>query len=162
MRFKKDLTEIEIVDIKDQTSGTLSQRITDKLSGLKGLAVQLYDIQKYLSEVSAGTLPINHNVIYLLQDILNLLPDITSPEFARCAVVQTNDLMLMIYLGSLLRSVVALHNLISNKLSLRDQEREDKAESSASKAAPKKDDLAEKKASDESKEKSSKMPRKEA
>jgi 26S proteasome regulatory subunit N8 len=32
--------------------------------------------------------------------------------------VKTNDMMLVIYLSSLIRSVIALHNLINNKVSI--------------------------------------------
>jgi len=46
--------------------------------------------------------------------------------------VQTNDQLAMIYLGSLVRSVIALHNLINNKMSLREAERKE-GDKSASK-----------------------------
>jgi len=110
-------------DIKDQTAGTLSQRITDQLSGLKGLDVQLSDIRRYLTEVAAERMPLNNAIVFLLQDILNLLPDISLQEFVRSCNIQTNDQMMAIYVGSLVRAVVALHNLINNKLSLRDAEK---------------------------------------
>uniref|UniRef100_A0A914RJB6 Rpn11/EIF3F C-terminal domain-containing protein n=1 Tax=Parascaris equorum TaxID=6256 RepID=A0A914RJB6_PAREQ len=58
-------------DIKDQTAGTLSQRITDQLMGLRGLHGQLLEIQAYLKEVAVGKLPINHAVIYYIQVRLN-------------------------------------------------------------------------------------------
>lgn len=37
--------------------------------------------------------------------------------------VKTNDMMLVIYLSALIRSVVALHNLINNKLLNKEHER---------------------------------------
>jgi len=112
-------------DIKDQTAGTLSQRITDQLSGLKGLDVQLSDIRRYLADVAAGRMPVNNAIIFLLQDILNLLPDVSGLEFVRSCNIQTNDQLMAIYVGSLVRAVIALHNLINNKLSLRDAEKGD-------------------------------------
>ena len=54
-------------DIKDTTIGTLSQRITNQLMGLKGLSQQLNDIHSYLDKVASGQLPVNHQIIYLLQ-----------------------------------------------------------------------------------------------
>ena len=54
-------------DIKDTTVGTLSQRITNQLMGLKGLSQQLNDIHSYLDKVASGELPVNHQIIYLLQ-----------------------------------------------------------------------------------------------
>lgn len=38
-------------DIKDTTVGTLSQRITNQLLGLKGLHSQIKDIRDYLVQV---------------------------------------------------------------------------------------------------------------
>jgi len=54
-------------DIKDTTVGTLSQRITNQLMGLKGLSQQLNEIHSYLDKVASGQLPVNHQIIYLLQ-----------------------------------------------------------------------------------------------
>lgn len=53
-----------------------------------------------------------------MQDIFNLLPNLGVDELARSFAVQSNDMMLAIYLSSLTRSVLALHNLIDNKASL--------------------------------------------
>lgn len=67
-------------------------------------------------------MPLNHQIIYHLQDILNLLPDITTDSFTDTLYVKTNDQMLVVYLASMVRSIVALHNLINNKLTNRDAE----------------------------------------
>jgi 26S proteasome regulatory subunit N8 len=40
-------------DIKDTTVGTLSQRITNQLLGLKGLHLQIEEIRNYLVQVGA-------------------------------------------------------------------------------------------------------------
>ncbi|CAJ0586425.1 unnamed protein product, partial [Mesorhabditis spiculigera] len=111
-------------DIKDQTAGTLSQRITDQLMGLRGLHSQLTDIKRYLGEVAAGRLPVNHPVIYYIQEVLNLLPDVSHPEFVEAQNVQTNDQLLCVYMGSLVRAIIALHNLIDNKIALQKAERD--------------------------------------
>ncbi|CAG0888220.1 unnamed protein product [Darwinula stevensoni] len=112
-------------DIKDTTVGTLSQRVTNQLLGLKGLYTQIKGIRDYLSQVVVGTLPMNHAIIYQLQDIFNLLPNVTHPDFIKAMHVKTNDQLLVVYLASLIRSVIALHNLINNKLSNRDAEKKE-------------------------------------
>lgn len=85
------------------------------------------------------------NFFSKLQDVFNLLPNLNVAELIKsfagnntnwrfsvvlltsflkslhlhlpyCAV-KTNDMMLVIYLSSLIRSVIALHNLINNKVS---------------------------------------------
>ncbi|XP_064640117.1 26S proteasome non-ATPase regulatory subunit 7-like [Lineus longissimus] len=110
-------------DIKDTTVGTLSQRITNQLQGLKGLHSQLQDIHSYLEKVAQGKLPVNHQIIYHLQDVFNLLPDVNLQSFVKAVYVKTNDQMLVVYLASLIRSVIALHNLINNKIQNRDTEK---------------------------------------
>ncbi|KAH8234064.1 hypothetical protein KR038_000539 [Drosophila bunnanda] len=109
-------------DIKDTTVGSLSQKITNQLMGLKGLNAQLRDIKQYLQRVGDGKMPINHQIVYQLQDIFNLLPDITNDQFTGTMYVKTNDQMLVVYLASMVRSIIALHNLINNKLANRDAE----------------------------------------
>jgi len=114
-------------DIKDTTIGTLSQRVTNQLIGLKGLVSQLTDIRNYLEQVEKQKLPVNHQIIYQLQDIFNLLPDVTNPEFVKALFIKTNDQMLVVYASSLCRSIIALHNLINNKLANREAEKKELA-----------------------------------
>ncbi|XP_024295975.1 26S proteasome non-ATPase regulatory subunit 7 [Oncorhynchus tshawytscha] len=126
-------------DIKDTTVGTLSQRITNQVHGLKGLNCKLVDIKGYLDKVAAGKLPINHQIIYQLQDVFNLLPDVNLQEFIKAFYLKTNDQMLVVYLASLIRSVVALHNLINNKVANRDAEKKEGQEKDDSKKEKKED-----------------------
>lgn len=120
-------------DIKDTTVGSLSQRITSQLMGLKGLNSHAQDINSYLQKVASGQLPINHQIIYQLQDVFNLLPDVNLQGFVKAMYVKTNDQMLVVYLASLIRSVIALHNLINNKIQNRDAERNEGKDTSKEK-----------------------------
>jgi 26S proteasome regulatory subunit N8 len=70
---------------------------------------------------------VNHAIVYLLQDVFNLLPDVTNPEWVRSMFVKTNDGMLVVYVTALTRSILALHNLINNKLANRETEKKDSA-----------------------------------
>ncbi|RNA01391.1 26S proteasome non-ATPase regulatory subunit 7-like [Brachionus plicatilis] len=103
-------------DIRNITVGSLSQRITNQLNGLKGFYSSLNDIKSYLDRVIKGELPVNHQIVYHLQDIFNLLPEINMPDFVKSTFVKTNDQALVVYLASMIRSVIALHNLINNKI----------------------------------------------
>ncbi|KAI8909759.1 maintenance of mitochondrial structure and function-domain-containing protein [Gorgonomyces haynaldii] len=111
-------------DIKDMSVGTLSTQITEQFQSLKGLHVHLEEIRSYLSKVVEGKLPINHQIIYNLQDIFNLLPNLSVPQTVGAFAVKTNDELLIIYLSSLIRAIIALHNLIENKHMLREHEKE--------------------------------------
>ena len=134
-------------DIHNVTVGTLSQRITNQLQGVKGLGEKLLEIKNYLEKVSVGALPLNHSIIYNLQDIFNLLPDVNLAEFSKAFYLKTNDQMLIVYLSCLIRSVIALHNLINNKVSTRNAERGDVK---IKKAAAAVDDAGDKKDKDKS------------
>lgn len=133
-------------DIKDTTVGSLSQRITNQLLGLRGLHSQLSEIRDYLIQVGQGSLPMNHQIIYQLQDIFNLLPDIASDNFIDNLYIKTNDQSLVVYLAALVRSIIALHNLINNKITNRDAEEGKKDDSKDKKE--KKDDKDDKKTED--------------
>jgi 26S proteasome regulatory subunit N8 len=63
-------------DIKDSSVGTLSTQMVGTLQSLRGLHQYLVDIQLYLEKVLTEKLPVNHAVLYNLQDMLNLLPNV--------------------------------------------------------------------------------------
>jgi len=79
-------------------------------------------MEEYLDNVCKGKLPPNHQIINQIQDIFNLLPNLSVEELIRSFSVKTNDMMLVIYLSSVIRSVIALHNLINNKIANGDAE----------------------------------------
>ena len=87
-----------------------------------------------------GKLPMNHQISYLLQDIFNLLPDVTNPQFVKSINVNTNDQMLVVYTASLIRSIIALHNLINNKINNKEAEKREGSKKEESKDKDKKDD----------------------
>lgn len=63
-------------------------------------------------------MPVNHQIVYHLQDALNLLPDLGAEGVKRSFASSTNDQLLVVYLSSLLRAVIALHALVDNKATI--------------------------------------------
>lgn len=124
--------------IRDVAIGTLSNRITGQLQSLQGLHLRLRDIGQYLQKVLDHELPINHAILGNLQDIFNLLPNLSTPkseedggdsgiensELVRAMSVKTNDQLMAIYLSSLIRAITAFHDLIENKIQNRQQQEE--------------------------------------
>eukprot|EP01104_Vermistella_antarctica_P018808 TRINITY_DN7114_c0_g1_i1.p1 TRINITY_DN7114_c0_g1~~TRINITY_DN7114_c0_g1_i1.p1 ORF type:complete len:379 (-),score=142.99 TRINITY_DN7114_c0_g1_i1:87-1055(-) len=110
-------------DIKDTSISTLATRVQNKLIALKTLHNKLGEMGDYLDKVVAGTLPMNHDIINNIQDAFNLLPNISTEQMVSSFAVKNNDMMLAVYVSSLIRSIVALHNLINNKLANREAER---------------------------------------
>ncbi|KAF2491786.1 Mov34-domain-containing protein [Lophium mytilinum] len=133
-------------DIRDVAVGTLSTRITSQLQSLQGLHLRLRDIGTYLQKVLDGDLPVNHAILGNLQDVFNLLPNLSTPkakeiggatngvgpaagvsdnsELARAMSIKTNDQLMAIYLSSLIRAITAFHDLIDNKIQNRQQAEE--------------------------------------
>jgi len=118
-------------DIRDVSQGSLQARITQQLHSLQGLHVRLRDIGSYLAKVNRGELPVNHTILGLLQDVFNLLPNLSTPsvdddtnELARAMSIKTNDQLMNIYVSSLIRAIIAFHDLIDNKI----KNRQDQAE----------------------------------
>lgn len=102
-------------DIKDSTTTTLATRVQEQLASLRGLQARLTEVRDYLRQVARGALPINHTVVYHLQDALNLLPDLDVPSVTGAFTTNTNDQLLVVYLSSLIRAVIALEKLVDNK-----------------------------------------------
>ncbi|KXN69281.1 Mov34-domain-containing protein [Conidiobolus coronatus NRRL 28638] len=109
-------------DIKDNAIGTLSTRIGNQVDSLKGLEKRILEMHNYVSSVVNQDLPVNHEIIYNLQDMFSLLPNLDVLETAKAFSLKANDQYMIIYLSSLIRSVIALHNLINNKITNRDAE----------------------------------------
>lgn len=55
------------------------------------------------------------------QDIFNLLPNLDAVDLSSAMSATTSDQMLVVYLATLLRASIALHNLINNKVNQRER-----------------------------------------
>ncbi|KAL4429567.1 hypothetical protein ABPG77_008616 [Micractinium sp. CCAP 211/92] len=117
-------------DVKDASISTLSSEVGAMVTGLRGLRSRLLEIREYLQAVVDGRLPVNHDIMRNLQDIFNLLPNLNVTELNQSFAVESNDMMAVLYLASLIRSVLALHDLIDNKgqRAFYEQERQAKEE----------------------------------
>lgn len=103
-------------DINDPSTSTLAVSIKQKLKGLDNLATRLVEIRDYLGKVVDGKAPVNNQIVYNLQNIMNLLPNLNVEKLVRSMQMKTNDMHLVMYLSSLVRSVIALHSLLLNKI----------------------------------------------
>lgn len=102
-------------DVKDATVSSLSSKMEEMVTGLKGLRTRLLEMKCYLEAVVGGKLPVNNDIVKNMQDILSLLPNLNMEDMVASFAMETNDMMMAVYLASLVRSVVALHSLIDNK-----------------------------------------------
>lgn len=62
--------------------------------------------------VRDGKLPINHQVIYQLQEVIGLLPQLGGDvDLGKAFRAGVNDQSIIVYLSSIVRTVLALHDL---------------------------------------------------
>merc|ERR1712038_852208 len=104
-------------DINDPTISTVANLVHAKMSGLATLTSKLVEMKDYLQDIVSGKIKkVNQEIIANMQTILNLLPNLNVEELVRAVLIKTNDLHMVIYLSSLIRSVIALHDLVNNKI----------------------------------------------
>lgn len=137
-------------DINDPTVSTVTSLIKGKIAGLTTLTEKLVECKDYLEACVRGDRTVNPEVVANLQTILNLLPNLNTEDMVRSILIKTNDMQLAIYLSALIRSVIALHDLINNRIRYGedgiDMEEEKKEETEKEKAtATKKGDASKEK-----------------
>ena len=86
-------------------------------------------MKDYLQGIVDGKVKkVNREIIANTQTILNFLPNLNVEELVRAMLVKTNDMHMAIYLSSLIRSVIALHDLVSNKIRYNQEVKNDSSE----------------------------------
>lgn len=115
-------------------STDLSFQVDERMNGIKLLISEIQKISSYLDDVLHNKLPVNHSILKILQNVLSALGDKFSqnPDLKKTLNLEKNDEALTMYVGALLRTTVALDNLIDNKLKLRGKD----ARVAAAPAAP--------------------------
>ena len=127
-------------DVHDPTISTIASLIQEKVVGLQTLHSKLVVCQQYIqsciSNSSSSTTTnadgtttssnntktiaqINPKILSNLQTIVSLLPNtmaITDQLHHRSMMQQTNDMYMSMYIAALIRTVMAIHDLISNQI----------------------------------------------
>eukprot|EP00543_Licmophora_paradoxa_P002140 CAMPEP_0202443950 /NCGR_PEP_ID=MMETSP1360-20130828/3113_1 /ASSEMBLY_ACC=CAM_ASM_000848 /TAXON_ID=515479 /ORGANISM="Licmophora paradoxa, Strain CCMP2313" /LENGTH=317 /DNA_ID=CAMNT_0049059797 /DNA_START=38 /DNA_END=991 /DNA_ORIENTATION=+ len=123
-------------DINDPTVSTVASLIKAKMAGLSTLTEKLVEMKDYLESCLRGEMKINQEIIANMQTILNLLPNLNTEDLVRAMLVKTNDMHMAIYLSALIRSVIALHDLVNNKIQYGEDGEEKKEDPVVAVAAP--------------------------
>eukprot|EP00392_Amoebophrya_sp_AT5.2_P017579 g17960.t1 len=122
-------TEHLLRDIQNRATSTLAAIIGGKSRALKTLIGKLAEVKDYLALVHSGKFPYNAVILEKLQNIFNDLPEMQeAQEMITFCAQETNDQYLGIYTGVILRSILALHNLVQNKISSKKFREEEEAE----------------------------------
>jgi 26S proteasome regulatory subunit N8 len=106
-------------EVKDPSVSELGDSMGAKVEGLRGLEARLAEIAAYLDEVAAGSMPLNREIVDNVQTMLALLPNLSVTELSESLQRETNDMHMAMMLASLVRAVIGLHDLASNRLKYR-------------------------------------------
>jgi 26S proteasome regulatory subunit N8 len=68
-------------DINDPSTSTLALQIQQKINGLSGLVNRLSQIREYIEKVLSNEYPVNNKIIYNIQNIVNLLPNMNIGKY---------------------------------------------------------------------------------
>ena len=94
------------------TTQSLSTRVAAQLNALEGLSARLTEIVDYLVAVQQNKLTVNHQIIYHVQEIMGLLPQLGgNVDVGKAFRMGNNDSGLVTYISSMIRTVLALHDL---------------------------------------------------
>ena len=134
-------------DIRRLSTATLGQSVEARVAALQSLEQQLATLRRYVVDVREGRLPLSQRIVAQLQHAFNLAPAVNDPALARAFAGSVNgksvvcvcvsrqsqllfflvcvDAQMVVYLASLSRSIVALHNLLNNKRQAKDADQAD-------------------------------------
>ena len=99
--------------------------MVDIRAGLTTLRARLAEMKAYLEAVLANKLPANNQILYNCQSIFNLMPNLNQDALVESMLIKTNDYHLAVYVASLIRCIIALHDLVNNKINMKRLEDEE-------------------------------------
>ncbi|KAK8792420.1 hypothetical protein WA588_004918, partial [Blastocystis sp. NMH] len=100
--------------IRDSSVVSIYNQINDKVVSLRGIEDRLNTCIEYIDSCTLENPP-NPEIMNELQSIINVLPTLHLEAIQEAMTVKTNDIYMLLYLGSLVRSVVSLHDLVKSK-----------------------------------------------
>jgi 26S proteasome regulatory subunit N8 len=102
-------------ELTDSTVTTLSTQIAGRKEAVEQLDTKLGEIEVYLNEVAEGKMAMDQETLGCIQELFVLLPQLHQMRSGVPMTVVTNDAVLSIYVASLSKCVLSIHDLILNK-----------------------------------------------
>ena len=115
--------EFLLRDINESTKTSINELAHNKVTSVKAMIQRLTEIKAYLLNVVNKRIVPNPLIINNIQEIFNFLPNFETEEIIKSLSNQTNDNYLVLYLGSIVKTIVSLHKLINNKNMIQEEER---------------------------------------
>jgi 26S proteasome regulatory subunit N8 len=108
--------------------GNLAENINDKLQSMSILSDKLLFISDYLQDIisqyysNPQSFKFDHEILGSIQSMMSLLPNTTEIMSGLVNFEQMNDQHFSIYIGSLIRAVLALHDVTMNMIQYKEDE----------------------------------------
>ena len=103
-------------EIRDLDMDSLRTRLSQKVTSLLALEKKVALITNYLDEVVAGRRKSDKQINLTLHEIMSRLPKLMSPELRAAMSARMNDNYLSIYVTSLVKGVISIHQLLNNRI----------------------------------------------
>lgn len=103
-------------EIKDLDMDTLKTKLSNKVTSLLALEKKLKVIINYLDDVLAERRKQDKQINLTLHEIMSRLPKLMSQEFKEIMSMRMNDNYLSIYVTSLVKGVISIHQLLNNRI----------------------------------------------
>lgn len=119
-----------IRELRDLNMDSLQNQLSAKVQSLVALKDKVLRIAEYLEETAASRKKVDQQILFALQRIISLLPKVLSPEMKRALASRVNENYLGLYVSGIVKSVVAIHNLLNNRIKPLEElkEKQEKAE----------------------------------
>lgn len=93
------------------------------MTSVKAMIQRLSEVKSYLVNVINKRITPNPLIVSNIQEIFNFLPNFETEDIIKSLSNQTNDNYLILYLGSLVKTIISLHKLINNKHMITEEEK---------------------------------------
>lgn len=113
-------------DLQQKNTTDLNVQVEMKYNSLKQLDKNIEMMKEYLENVINNKIPANQTILQNIQNMFNLSPNIEN--YIKQFSVNSNDVMVTIYLAQLVKSVLSVHDLIRNKNDYNFKVKEEKME----------------------------------
>lgn len=103
-------------DVNDPLLSTTSEDIQSRVTSLIIMEERLKRVQNYLINVIEGKIQVNNEIIFNIQNMLSLLPNLNIDELRSSILTKTNDIHIVLFLAYMVRSINTLYDLVVNHL----------------------------------------------
>jgi 26S proteasome regulatory subunit N8 len=103
-------------EIKDLNMDSLHAKLSNKVTSLLALEKKIATISNYIGDVLEGRRKQDRQITLTLHEIMSKLPKIMNEEFKAVMSLRMNDNYMSLYVTSLVKGVISIHQLLNNRI----------------------------------------------